>query len=105
MYYEISESERKGNYMRILSDAIVSNTDMIKNYKNCREKAESFGSIFVLKNNQPDAVLFSISKYERLADLIEYVESNKPEDRAHVLNALMKAEANRIQKLKPVINL
>lgn len=63
--------------MNILSKAIVSNTDMIKNYKTCREKAETFGNIFILKNNQPDAVLFSISKYDKLADLIEYAESHK----------------------------
>lgn len=57
--------------MNILSKAIVSNSDMIKNYKLCREKAEMYGSIFILKNNQPNAVLISIAKYESLADLIE----------------------------------
>jgi len=48
---------------------------MIKNYKTCREKAENFGKIFVLKNNQPDAVLFSIKEYEKLSVFIEYLES------------------------------
>jgi len=61
--------------MKISSKAIVSNSDMIKNYKECREKAECFGKIFVLKNNQPDAVLFSVTEYERLAVFIEYLES------------------------------
>lgn len=61
--------------MKILTQAIVSNSDMIKNYKICREKAESFGKIFVLKNNQPDAVLFSVAEYERLSVVIEYLES------------------------------
>lgn len=60
-----------GTIMNILSHAIVSNSDMIKNYKICREKAELYGSIFILKNNQPNAVLYSIAKYESLADLIE----------------------------------
>ncbi|MBK5215928.1 MAG: hypothetical protein JJE53_03960 [Candidatus Pacebacteria bacterium] len=45
--------------INILANAIVANTDMIKNYKTCREKAEVFSKIFILKNNQPDAVLFS----------------------------------------------
>lgn len=61
--------------LNILTKAIVSNSDMIKNYKSCREKSESFGKIFILKNNQPDAVLFSIAEYERLSDFIEYLES------------------------------
>jgi PHD/YefM family antitoxin component YafN of YafNO toxin-antitoxin module len=57
--------------MNILSHAIVSNSDMIKNYKMCRDKAELYGSVFILKNNQPNAVLFSIDKYESLSKLIE----------------------------------
>lgn len=61
--------------MNILSKAIVSNSEMIKNYKACREKAESFGKIFVLKNNQPDAILFSFAEYERLSVFIEYLET------------------------------
>ena len=61
--------------MKISTKAIVSNSDMIKNYKTCREKAEDFGKIYILKNNQPDAVLFSITEYERLSEIIEYLES------------------------------
>ncbi|NTU88764.1 MAG: type II toxin-antitoxin system Phd/YefM family antitoxin [Actinobacteria bacterium] len=61
--------------MNISTDAIVSSTDIIKNYKFCREKAELLGKVFVLKNNQPDAVLFSVSEYERLSKLLEYIES------------------------------
>ena len=60
--------------MNITTKSIVSNTDMIKNYKSCRVKADSYGKIMVLKNNQPDAVLFSITEYERLSVLIECVE-------------------------------
>jgi len=66
--------------MNISTKAIVSNSDMIKMYKTCREKAESVGKIFVLKNNQPDAVLFSIVEYERLSVFIEYLESLQEED-------------------------
>jgi PHD/YefM family antitoxin component YafN of YafNO toxin-antitoxin module len=55
--------------------AIVSNSDMMKNYKSCREKAEAFGKIFILKNNQPDAVLMSISEYEKVFEFIAYLET------------------------------
>ena len=60
--------------MIIRTRAIVSNSDMIKNYKGCREKSESLGKIFILKNNQPDAVLFSISEYGRISRILEYIE-------------------------------
>jgi PHD/YefM family antitoxin component YafN of YafNO toxin-antitoxin module len=66
--------------MKVLATAIVSNSDMIKNYKTCREKAETFGKIFILRNNQPDAVLFSVAEYERLSDIIEYLESLEDKD-------------------------
>lgn len=66
--------------MKISTKAIVSNSEMIKNYKACREKAETFGKIFILKNNQPDAVLFSINECERLSPFIEYMESHEGND-------------------------
>ena len=80
--------------MNISTKAIVANSEMIKNYKACREKAESFGKIFVLKNNQPDAVLFSIAEYERLAVFIEYFESLEEKDIAKVVASLPK-QGNR----------
>ena len=80
--------------MNISTKAIVSNSEMIKNYKSCREKAESFGKIFVLKNNQPDAVLFSIAEYERLSVFIEYLESLDIKDIASFTESLPK-EGNR----------
>lgn len=61
--------------MNILNTSIVSNTEMIKNYKDCRKKAEKLNKIFILKNNQPDAVLFSINKYEKLSEFIEYLDN------------------------------
>jgi len=80
--------------MRILTQEIVSNSDMIKNYKACREKAESFGKIFVLKNNQPDAILFSVAEYERLSAVIEYLEDLEEKDAAAFIESLSK-KANR----------
>jgi len=78
------------NIMNILTKAIVSNSEMIKNYKACREKAESLGKIFILKNNQPDAVLFSIDEYERLSAFIEYLESLEGHDIEKFIDSLPK---------------
>jgi len=61
--------------MKISTNAIVSNSEMIKSYKACREKADLCGKIFVLKNNQPDAVLISVKEYTKLSTLIEYIDS------------------------------
>lgn len=74
--------------MNISTKAIVSNSEMIKNYKACREKAEIFGKIFILKNNQPDAVLFSVNEYERLSVLIEYIERHEGKDISKVIESL-----------------
>lgn len=76
--------------MNISTKAIVSNSEMIKNYKACREKAENYDKIFILKNNQPDAVLFSITEYERLSGFIEYLESLDENDIAKVFESLPK---------------
>ena len=80
--------------MNISSKSIVSNSDMIKNYKNCRKMAEDMGKVFILKNNQPDAVLFSIAEYERISTFIEYMETLNENDIAKV-TALMPHEGNR----------
>lgn len=76
--------------MNISTKAIVSNSEMIKNYKSCRDQAEKLGKIFVMKNNQPDAVLFSISEYERLSVLIEYLENLEVKDIDNFIKSLPK---------------
>ena len=76
--------------MNILKNSIVSNSDMIKNYKACKDKAQSSGKIFILKNNQPDAVLFSIEEYERVSVFIEYLESIEDKDIAKIAALLPK---------------
>lgn len=70
----------RDNVMNISAKTIVSNSEMIKNYKACREKAEGFGKVFVLKNNQPDAVLFSIAEYEKLSVFIEHLDNLEKKD-------------------------
>jgi len=74
--------------MNVPTKAIVSNSDMIKFYKPCRDKAECYGKIFVFKNNQPDAVLFSISEYERLSPFFEYLETLSDVDFEIVMSSL-----------------
>ncbi len=74
--------------MKIFTDAIVSNSEMIKSYKACREKAEICGKIFILKNNQPDAVLISAAEYEKLSTFIEYIDTLDEQELAAVLAAL-----------------
>ena len=61
--------------MKISTKSIVSNSEMIKSYKACRDKAEAHGKIFILKNNQLDAVLLSAKEYEKLCAVIEYIET------------------------------
>jgi len=60
--------------MKITKSAIVSSSAITKNYKTHRDLAEALGKIFVFKNNQPDAVLFSIAEYERLSSILESIE-------------------------------
>ena len=74
--------------MNISTKAIVSNSDMIKNYKSCREKAEILGRIYIMRNNQPDAVLFSIKEYEKLSAFIEYLENIDHTEIDHVIASL-----------------
>lgn len=86
--------------MNISTKSIVSNSDMIKNYKTCRIMAEKVGKIFILKNNQPDAVLFSIKEYERIADFIEYMESLDKNDIARVIERLPAAGQRKIYSIE-----
>ncbi len=61
--------------MKIIKSGIVSNSDVIKNYKAIRERSEELGKVFIFKNNQLDAVLFSISEYEKVSDILEEIET------------------------------
>ncbi len=82
--------------MKISTNAIVSNSDMIKSYKTCREKAELCGKIFVLKNNQPDAVLISAAQYEKLSVLIEYIDSLDEPERTSFIEGLPAVLAKKV---------
>jgi PHD/YefM family antitoxin component YafN of YafNO toxin-antitoxin module len=85
--------------MNISTKAIVSNSEMIKNYKACREKADSYGKILILKNNQPDAVLFSIGEYEKFSVFIEYLEGLDEEGVKKVIESLPNEGTRKITPL------
>ena len=89
--------------MNILDIAIVSNTEMIKNYKGCRNKAENLNKVFILKNNEPDAVLFSISSYKKHSAFIEYLDSLEEVNLLELQNCLPQSGNNEISKLKQLI--
>lgn len=76
--------------MKIIKSAIVSNSDIIKNYKTQRELAEKQGKIYIFKNNQPDAVLFSISAFERVSEVLEAIENSDEEGAIRSLEAIIK---------------
>lgn len=60
--------------MKILDEEIISNTDIVKEYKTCRDKAKKFGKAFIFKNNTPDMVLVDIDLYKKFEALMEEAE-------------------------------
>ncbi len=53
------------------------------------------GKIFILKNNQPDAVLFSVTEYERLSVFIEFLESLDETDISNFFGNLPKEDKRK----------
>jgi hypothetical protein len=82
--------------MKIHQSEIVSNTDIIKNYKKQRDKAEELGKIIVFKNNRPDAVLFSITEYEKIAEIQEAFEALNEDEITHVIDFVRKERTKAI---------
>lgn len=74
--------------MKIPKKAIVSNSDIIKNYKAQRNKAETLGKLVIFKNNKPDAVLFSISAFDRIAEFLEEIETMNDVELANILEVI-----------------
>jgi len=80
--------------MKIPKRAIVSNSDIIKNYKTQRDKAEKFGKLIIFKNNRPDAVLFSITAFDRIAELLEAIETMNDMEIANILEMINEHKNN-----------
>ena len=87
--------------MKILKEGIVSNSNMIRSYKSCRERAEIAGRLFIFKNNKLDAVLFSQSEFEKVTPILEYFESLSNEDNTTALNLLQ--SMTRPTKIKTLV--
>ena len=85
--------------MNMSTTEIVSNSELIKNYKACRDRAEVSGKLVILKNNQPDAVLFSINEYEKLSVFIEYMESVEEKDFAKAMESLPNKAKKKTYKI------
>lgn len=81
--------------MKIPKQAIVSNSDIIKNYKTLRDKAEVIGKLFIFKNNQPDAVLFSMTEFERFAEILELIEHMDDEMIKHISDTIKEYKSKR----------
>lgn len=78
--------------MNIPARSIVSNSDMMKKYKACRKLADDLNKIFILRNNQPDAVLLSITEYERISPFIEYLDGLSEQEIAEAAASLPEAD-------------
>jgi PHD/YefM family antitoxin component YafN of YafNO toxin-antitoxin module len=63
-----------GILMLIERDEIISATEMVKNFANCREKAKENSKMIIFKNNKPDLALVDIDKFEKMIDRIELLE-------------------------------
>jgi len=72
--------------MLIERDEIISATEMVKNYANCREKAKENSKMIIFKNNKPDLALVDIDEFEKMIYRIELLEDlllvNMNEDRS-----------------------
>lgn len=90
--------------MKIPIEAIVSNSDIIKNYKTQRDKAEKIGKLFIFKNNQPDAVLFSITEFEKVAELVELIEAMDEAEIAGIIEVIQDQQ-NRQSNIVDINNI
>jgi PHD/YefM family antitoxin component YafN of YafNO toxin-antitoxin module len=85
--------------MKIPRRAIVSNSDIIKNYKTQRNNAESLGKLIIFKNNKPDAVLFSISAFDRVAEILEEIDTMDDTELANILEIIKDYKSKTISSL------
>ena len=60
--------------MLIDKDEIISATEMVKNYANCREKAKTNSKMIIFKNNKPDLALVDIAEFEKIMKRIQLLE-------------------------------
>jgi PHD/YefM family antitoxin component YafN of YafNO toxin-antitoxin module len=73
--------------------SIVTVSDMRKNYKACREKAQTMGKVYIFKNNRADAVLSSIDDYRKLELVLDHIEGMNEEP--NMVDGEMKTVENK----------
>lgn len=55
-------------------DEILSTTDVIKNFSDCRKLTKEKSRTIIFKNNKPDLVMLDIDEYENMCNLISLLE-------------------------------
>jgi len=60
------------------TDELISSTRLVRNFGSVLEKLKknSIWKVWVLKNNNVEAVIFSRENYDKMMDYIEYLEKN-----------------------------
>ncbi|MCH4200562.1 MAG: type II toxin-antitoxin system Phd/YefM family antitoxin [Clostridium tyrobutyricum] len=53
---------------------ILSTTDVIKNFSDCRKITKEKSRTIIFKNNKPDLVMLDIQEYENMCNLISLLE-------------------------------
>lgn len=53
---------------------IISTTDVIKNFSDCRKITKENSRAIIFKNNKPDLVMLDIEEYENMCNLISLLE-------------------------------
>jgi PHD/YefM family antitoxin component YafN of YafNO toxin-antitoxin module len=61
--------------LTIEREEILSTTDVIKNFANCRDITKKLTKTVIFKNNKPDLVMLDIDEYERMHKLVDLVEN------------------------------
>lgn len=60
--------------LTIREDRIVSSTDIVRDFKACREKVKKISHIVVFKNNAPDLVLVDYDEYKKLIEIANILD-------------------------------
>ena len=60
-----------------INEQLVSKSDLLRNYNECKTKVDKYGEIVVLTNNKPDVVIINIDRYNLLNKMSDYLEQEE----------------------------
>lgn len=60
--------------LTIREEVIVSSTDIVRDFKKCREKVKEFSHLIVFKNNTPDLAVVDYKEYKRLIEIANFLD-------------------------------